>query len=339
MRAAIIGLGRQGLRHVDAYAELDGVQVTAVCDLDSARIEEARKRLPGAKGYASASDLLRAEKPELLSVVSLAPTHGELVVQAAELGARGILCEKPITTSLAEADTMIEACRRSGTMLAVNHSRRWWEPYQRMVKLLRDGSLGRLVHLQHVCGGGRLGGVGSHAFDVLRMLVGSDAVVVRARLDADVEPDPRGPAFRDPGGVGEIEFASGVRASVNMGKELGLNPIWDITCTDGMVRIDEVGKRWRIQSRAREHQALPTHRRYSVPLEVAEWECGSLDMVALTRAALRELASGAKPSCSGEDGRASLELVCAFHASERAGRQPVALPLVGGERAQRLAIA
>jgi predicted dehydrogenase len=339
LRAAVIGLGRQGQRHLASYEKVAEVRVEAVCDLDSARLDECRTKMPGVRTFQSAEDLLRSGRFDLLSIVTLAPTHGSIVATALETGVKRILCEKPISTSLSEGDVMVVRCAASGARLAVNHCRRWWEPYRRLVGVLREGRLGRLVRLHYGCGGGRLGGTGSHAFDAMRMLVGADALSVRATLDREVDPDPRGPLFVDPGGVGEVVFPEGVRATIDMSKDMGVTPVWDITCTDGRVRIDEVAGRWCIHSRVREHQLLPGHRRYSLPFDTTEWQPGSLDMVSLTAEAIRELASESTPSCAGADGLAALELVRAFHVSHAKGGAEVALPLDAAERRVALAIA
>jgi predicted dehydrogenase len=61
---------------------------------------------------------------------------------------------------------------------------------------------------------GRLGNVGTHAFDALRFLLGADAQAVSGTLDPVSRPDCRGPDYRDLGGWGIVDFSSGVKGFV-----------------------------------------------------------------------------------------------------------------------------
>lgn len=332
-------MGRMAARHVAAYRGEGRVEVVACCG----------RRFEPAQAFAAEQGISRAftdfrrmlsEVPlDILSVVTHAPSHAEITIAAAEAGVPCILCEKPMATSVAEADAMISACERAEVRLSINHCRRWWGAYHRLFEKLTDGSLGQVRHLHFTCGGGRLGCNGPHAFDLMRLLTGSEAEEVVGVLDAESAPDPRGSEFDDPGGFGQILFANGARATLDMSGDLGVPGVWEITCSDGRVRVDELGGAWTIFSRGREHQAKPAHARYPIPLESTGWEVERLDIVRLTQAAVAELFSKAPLSCSGADGRTALEIAVAFHISHREGHRPVRVPLQENQRNLRLAIA
>ena len=94
--------------HVGAYAAVPSTEVVAVCDLAPARLEEFRRswsaRFPQARCYTDYREMLARERVDLLSVVTSDDRHAQIVVDAVEAGVRGILCEKPIATTLADAD-------------------------------------------------------------------------------------------------------------------------------------------------------------------------------------------------------------------------------------------
>ncbi|MCH8265804.1 MAG: Gfo/Idh/MocA family oxidoreductase [Proteobacteria bacterium] len=83
-----------------------------------------------------------------------------------------VYCEKPIATSAEEAERMIEACEKSGTLLVINHNRRFNPKYRHLRALIDAGDLGDLTSVYLRWGSGRLGCVGTHLIDSARMLTG-----------------------------------------------------------------------------------------------------------------------------------------------------------------------
>ena len=337
-RAGIIGLGRQGWRHFEAYRRLPEVEVCALCDINEEIVHERLNECPQARGHTDPLAFF-AERLDIVSIATLAPTHAELTIAAAEARIPRILCEKPMATSVIEADAMVAACERVGSRLAINHSRRWWRPFQRLFLELGKGNLGEVRHIFYSWGGGRLGSNGGHVLDVCRMLADSEPVLVAGHLNEAAESDPRGAEFCDPGGVGQICFANSVFATVDMSEGLAVPPVCEVICTDARITIDDMSGTWVIQSRDTSHRSKPAHARYSILLERQEWNVGRLDMVQLTRSAIEELLSTKPPSCGGLDGRAAIEMTVAIHRSHQEGHSPVRLPLRADERAHVLAIA
>src|SRR5438128_11363909 len=143
LQAAVIGLGFIGAGDQvsgDAIgqkvADLDGTHSGALAShpqvrlvTGSSREEGRRKRFEERhhirKTYADWREMLAAEKLDLVNIATNSPFHAEITVACAEAGVRAILCEKPLATRLSDADRAIRACRERGTILAVNHSRRW----------------------------------------------------------------------------------------------------------------------------------------------------------------------------------------------------------------------
>jgi predicted dehydrogenase len=113
-----------GAHHARSAAALPQFEIVAGCDLDEARAHEFAAQHEGAKAYTDYHRMLREAKPDVVIVATTTAAHAPLTIQAAEAGARGIFCEKPMATSMAEGRAMIETCRRYNTALAVNHQRR-----------------------------------------------------------------------------------------------------------------------------------------------------------------------------------------------------------------------
>lgn len=338
MRAAIIGLGPMGRRHVAALQRVAGVELVGVCDareeaLAWEGVPASAARLP------SAAVLLAALHPELVVVATTAPSHGELVVAAARGGARAVLCEKPMATSLAAARAMMAACRESGTVLAVNHCRRHVPAYRWLAAQIASGRWGQIRGVRMGIPGIGLGCLGTHFLDLMRMLSGEEFVAVSGWVDPERGANPRGAHFHDPGGLVVAQGRAGTRFVLHQIED-GAGP--------GSIALDLTGARVVIEERSRAVHIL--WRDTSTPTgqgrpprfeEVAlpEEHPLELDIVALTAEVIGELVAGQVPTCAAEHGYASLEAVVATYLSHEQGHLPVALPLSGeGVLARELAI-
>src|SRR5439155_9487653 len=102
--------------------------------------------------YVDYREMLAEVKPDVVSVATWPHLHAEMVIAAAEAGARAVHCEKPMAPTWGEARRMVEACAESGTQLTFNHQRRFLEPFQTARRLLRDGTVGDLLRIEGACG-------------------------------------------------------------------------------------------------------------------------------------------------------------------------------------------
>src|SRR4051794_23438564 len=92
------------------WRQLDNVQIVSVADENEAGRRAAQQRLGAANAYADYREMLRKERPQIVSVATRNPeTHRDMVVACAEAGAH-VFLEKPIGRTLQEADEMVAAC-------------------------------------------------------------------------------------------------------------------------------------------------------------------------------------------------------------------------------------
>ncbi|MBS1818706.1 MAG: Gfo/Idh/MocA family oxidoreductase [Acidobacteria bacterium] len=134
MRVAVIGVGHLGKHHARILGSMEGVELVAVVDTNQARAEE----------IAAANQTRALMRPTSLigrvDAVSIAvPTEQHLAVALPFLEAgAGVLVEKPMVRSLAEADQMMEAAAKSGAVLAVGHTERFNPAVDVARPMLRD---------------------------------------------------------------------------------------------------------------------------------------------------------------------------------------------------------
>ena len=121
LRTAVVGVGYLGGFHAEKYAELPDSELVAVVDLDRERAESVAVRL-GIKFYTDYKDILGMVDAVSISV----PTQCHFdVARDFLLQGTSILLEKPITTTLEEADELIRIAHETGAVLQVGHLERF----------------------------------------------------------------------------------------------------------------------------------------------------------------------------------------------------------------------
>ena len=215
-RVAIIGCGGIANAHAQGWQGVPQARIVAVADI----AEEARTAFATKYGverhYADYRQMLHQEKPEIVSICTWPVLHCEMTVAAAEAGARGILCEKPMAISLGEADRMIEACRAAGTLLVVGHQRRFQTQYRTARELVAQGAIGDLLEMRVNCHGDLLTDA-THSVDLLRFYCGDLPV---ERVVGQVDRREGRTRFGHPiedGALGHLVFSGGLRGTVEVG--------------------------------------------------------------------------------------------------------------------------
>jgi predicted dehydrogenase len=121
LRAGVIGTGAFGRHHAGKYASANGVNLVAIAD-PSAETRRAMEERFACETHADWKDLLG--KVDLVSICSPAVTHAQIVRAFLNAGTH-VLVEKPIATTLREADELIELAERKNLVLTVGHQERF----------------------------------------------------------------------------------------------------------------------------------------------------------------------------------------------------------------------
>lgn len=317
--------------HAAAYAAVPSTRVVAVCDLQPTLIERFQANwgavFPEVRGYTDYRQLLRDERVDLLSVVTPDDRHAQIAVDAVAAGVRGFFCEKPIATTLADADRIIDACAAAGVPLLVNHTRRWYPDYLAARRLVRAGAIGPLRRIVATLGGPRamLFRNGTHLMDAICLFAEREPTWVIGRLDdehADYGPRYAGDGGRDPatdpGGSALIGFDGGLRALVNASKETPSAFEFDLIGATGRLRI----------GRDSAELTQATTGEYSTSRHLPPPPVTRAGMAAAVQELVDLVERGGTPSSSGADARRVLALLLAILQSSAAGGQRVDFPIV-----------
>lgn len=140
IKTAIIGCGKVGHIHAQALGTLPASEFVAVCDAQPARAQAFADQY-GVQAFVSVPEMLSRADVEAVTICTPHPLHEEPCVQAANAGVH-VLIEKPMASSLAACDVMLEAADRHGITLGVISQRRLFEPVQRMKTAIDAGQIG-----------------------------------------------------------------------------------------------------------------------------------------------------------------------------------------------------
>jgi UDP-N-acetylglucosamine 3-dehydrogenase len=145
-RVAVIGAGNIGKKHIRDYLDLDEVRVEAICDISEEALKSAQAEFKIGKGYTDFRDLLRGVETDVVVVCTPPALHKEVVVAAFECG-NHVHCEKPLATSMSDADAMLQAQKSAGKLLFVNFSLRLYPAYSALHGMITSGEYGNPLWL------------------------------------------------------------------------------------------------------------------------------------------------------------------------------------------------
>lgn len=144
IRLAIIGTGFRAMAHLAILKSLPGFQVVALADPTPDNLDRAATLATGAATYSDYHKMLR-ERKDIDAVVVITPSflHAEATIAAFEHGLP-VLCEKPMATTIPDANRMIEASRKAGKLLYIGFQKRLVPVTAKMHELAAAGEIGKI---------------------------------------------------------------------------------------------------------------------------------------------------------------------------------------------------
>ncbi len=144
VRIALVGCGKIAALHALALDTLPQADFVACCDRNRERAQAMAGQYQVPHVFTDANELFRAGLVDAALVCTPHPAHEPVVIAAAEAGIH-VMCEKPIATTLGEADRMIAATERAGVTFGVVFQRRFWPAARRIRSAIDAGKLGKLT--------------------------------------------------------------------------------------------------------------------------------------------------------------------------------------------------
>lgn len=201
-RWGLVGLGRIADTEIaPGISALDGHELSVVVSRDQAKADAFAASHGAGRGTTSYDEMLRADDVDAVYIATPNALHAEQVMLAAAAG-KHVLCDKPLATSVSDAEKAIAACQDAGVRLGLMFQTRRHQGVPEAAAAVRDGTLGRVVMAQvemsagrnlpkgwrtdpALAGLGTINNIGVHAFDLLRYLLGAEVVEVAAMIDRE----------------------------------------------------------------------------------------------------------------------------------------------------------
>jgi predicted dehydrogenase len=324
MKTVILGTGRMGRRHIQVVKEV-GLDLVGISDTNSEALACAEKEqgIPSGLLYSNAASLLKEKHPECVIIATTAPSHAEYTCLASGLGAKYILCEKPMAISLVECDQMLETCAKNQTSLAINHQMRFMEQYIEPRQLINSDAFGGLTSVTIVAGNFGMAMNGTHYIEMFRYMTDEKSSEVTAWFFKENVPNPRGSQFEDRAGSLRITTANGKRFYMDIGSDQGNGLLAIYGGRYGQIVVEELTGKMTLVYREEQYRNLPTTR-YGMPSVRSEQQIKPADAIAPSRAVLESLLSNTNPP-TGEDGRHAVSVLLAAYVSEEEEHRTVKL--------------
>jgi UDP-N-acetylglucosamine 3-dehydrogenase len=324
MKTVKIGIISFAHMHAYSYAnavkKLDGVELIGIADENEERGKAAAEQF-GTHYYSNYADLLK-EEIDAVIVTSENVNHREHVMAAAK-AKKHVLCEKPIATTVEDAQAMIDCCRENGVILQTAFPVRFNTSVMRAKKLIDEGKLGKILAIKGTnrgtnpggwfvdrtkSGGGAVMDHTVHVVDLMRWFMGAEVREVFAEIDQLISNAPI-----DDCGILTMEFENGVFATLDCSWSRNKTyPTWgdvtlEIVGTEGTITIDAFAQKLDVYSNE----------------NGVNWDFWGDNMdEGLIVDFVQTVRAGASPSITGEDGLRAVEVaLAAYKSSEK--KEPV----------------
>jgi predicted dehydrogenase len=185
VRIGVIGVGFIGEYHVLSFQQLPEAEVVAICDVDEARVADIKERYKVAAAYTRYSEMLKKEALDGIMIATSDHLHRKPAEAVAASGIPFIL-EKPIATTLEDAEAIVNAAERASVTAVQGLSLRFHPTYAALRRRWDSGDFGTphtayFARIVNVSEARRFNGrcsvnqyIACHDFDFLLSLMGAD---------------------------------------------------------------------------------------------------------------------------------------------------------------------
>ena len=144
LKLATVGTGYFAQFHYEAWSRIENVDLVGLCTLDETMGRNIADRFDIATVHGDVADMLDAVQPDLLDIITPPPTHRQFIEAAVARGI-AVVCQKPFTLSIDEAEAMVALAETAGVPLIVHENFRFQPWHRQARKVLDEGTLGEVI--------------------------------------------------------------------------------------------------------------------------------------------------------------------------------------------------
>lgn len=321
MKVAIIGAGRMGQRHLEVVRLL-GYETIGVSDISAKNLTDTAEKfsLDPSQLHLDPHAFISSGNPDCVIIATTAESHCELVCAAAQAGAKFILVEKPMATSLSDCQKMIDICKKTGSRLSVNHQMQFLDQYITPKMMLNSKEYGGLSSMTVTAGNFGMAMNGLHYIEAFRFMSEEDPKYVSAWFSAGKVANPRGVQFEDKAGCIRVITPKGVRLYIDASEDQGNGVMVTYAGRNGMIQVNELSGELTAFARTSEYIGEPTTR-YGLPSAHEKLMIPPVELIDSTANVLRSLVSGINYVQADYGMNAIKVLEAGYRSSESFGKQ------------------
>jgi len=151
MRVGIVGCGKIADGHAEQLRAIGGADLVAACDREPLMVERFAQRWNGVAAHADMAEMVRAERLDVVHIVTPPDSHVQLACQAMELGCH-VFLEKPFALDAAGTRRILECAQATRRKIGVNYLYNFETPGLQLRDLMAERALGDVVHIDTTYG-------------------------------------------------------------------------------------------------------------------------------------------------------------------------------------------
>ncbi|MBS4000481.1 MAG: Gfo/Idh/MocA family oxidoreductase [Desulfobulbaceae bacterium] len=176
---AVIGCGYWGNHIVRNFNSSENWDLKYICDIDAEHLNKIAKSYPNAKAVIDAGIIFADESIDAVAIATPVNTHFDLAKRSLESG-KHTWVEKPLTSDAASSQVLVEAAKRKGVILHVDHTFIYTPAVRKIKSIIESGELGEIYYFDSV----RINlGLFQHDVNVLWDLAPHDLSILQYLLD------------------------------------------------------------------------------------------------------------------------------------------------------------
>ena len=208
-----------------------GNKLVAVVSREQSRADAFAKKFGAQHAYTNYADMLANPDVQVVAIHTPNSLHCEEVLAAARAG-KHIFCDKPMATSVADAERMVAACEKAGVQLGMNFHNRSMPCFIETKPIVESGAIGEVTVIElEASPGNRPGGtlsswrvdplmsglgttmsIGVHVYDILRYIMSTEVELVSSIFDT-----PRN--VMEQTNMSTLRFTNGAGAQINVNEK------------------------------------------------------------------------------------------------------------------------
>lgn len=326
MKGALIGCGFFAQNHLQAWRDIPGVEIVALCDSDESRLQSTAQSFGVTRVHTDAAEMLAMGGFDFVDIATTVGSHRLLVELAAQAGVH-IICQKPFAENMKDAHAMVAAVKAAGKTLMVHENFRWQSPIQAALKVVRSGRIGDPFFCRvsfrsgydvfsgqpYLAEGERfiIEDLGIHILDIARAFVGdvSQIAATTRRINPDIKGEDVATML--------LKHHSGATSVVDCSYATRRMPetfpqsLLEIDGLDGTLRLD-AGYRMTVQTDSEECIDVQPE---LLPWAEKPWHNIQESVQSIQQHFVDCIAAGCEPETSGFDNLKTLALVEAAYLS------------------------